>query len=108
MKVVTEQNIQQEISKGITLVDCYADWCGPCRMLTPVLEQLSNELHGKANIVKIDIDSAQNFASSVQVTSIPTMILFKEGKEVGRLVGLRDAATIRTFILSADKATLSF
>ncbi|NGX47219.1 MAG: Thioredoxin [Chlamydiae bacterium] len=97
-----EETFQQGIGTGLVLVDFYADWCGPCRMLTPVLEELVKELDGKARIAKIDIDKAQNTASSFQVTSIPTLILFKDGKEIGRLVGLRDKETIKEFILTGE------
>ena len=95
-----EETFHEGIHSGIVLVDFYADWCGPCRMLTPVLEDVARELGDAAKIAKIDIDKAQNIASTFQVTSIPTLILFKEGKEVGRLVGLRDQETIKDFIHS--------
>ncbi len=95
-----EETFQQGISAGLVLVDFYADWCGPCRMLTPVLEEVGKELSGKATIAKIDIDKAQGTATSYQVTSIPTLILYKDGKEVGRLVGLRDKDTIKEFVES--------
>lgn len=96
---LTEENFNNGVGHGLTLVDFYADWCGPCRMLTPVLEEVAKDVAGKAKIAKIDIDQAQKTASTYQVTSIPTLILFKEGKEVGRLVGLRDRETIKEFIL---------
>ncbi|NGX37919.1 MAG: Thioredoxin [Chlamydiae bacterium] len=98
-KLLSEENFEEGVSSGLTLVDFYADWCGPCRMLTPVLEEVADDVSGKAVIAKIDIDKAQKTASSFQVTSIPTLVLFKDGKEVGRLVGLRDRDTIKEFIL---------
>lgn len=101
-KYLTEENFETEISSGLTLVDFYADWCGPCRMLTPVLEEVAKEVKDKAVIAKIDIDKAQKTASTFQVTSIPTLVLFKEGKEVGRLVGLRDKDTIKDFIITGE------
>ncbi len=100
-KQLNDENFQENIKKGVTLVDFYADWCGPCRMLTPVLERVAKEVQDKASIVKLDIDASQQVTASFQVTSVPTMILFKEGKEVGRLVGLRDADAIKDFILGA-------
>lgn len=102
-KLLTEENFQQEVASGVTLVDFYADWCGPCRMLTPVLEEVSKELNGQAVVAKIDIDKAQKTASTFQVTSIPTLILFNGGKEVGRLVGLRDKETILEFVQTGAK-----
>jgi thioredoxin 1 len=100
IRKLTEENFEDEIGKGVTLVDFYADWCGPCRMLAPVLEKVAKEVSGKATIAKLDIDHAQKIASGFQVTSIPTLILFKDGKEVGRLIGLRDAEAVKEFILS--------
>lgn len=101
-KYLTEENFTEEVASGITLVDFYADWCGPCRMLTPVLEEVAQDVKGNATIAKIDIDKAQKTASAFQVTSIPTLVLFKDGKEVGRLVGLRDKETIKEFILTGQ------
>lgn len=101
MKHLTDETFSKEIAKGVTLVDFYADWCGPCRMLAPVLEQVSKELSAKASIAKVNIDSEQKTASHYQITSIPTMILFKDGKEVSRLMGLRSASAIKDFVLAA-------
>lgn len=102
-KELTEENFKEEIKKGVILVDFYADWCGPCRMLTPVLEKVAQKMQGTASVVKLDIDQAQRTAAGFQVTSIPTLILFKEGKEVGRLVGLRNEDDIKDFIVSSSK-----
>jgi thioredoxin 1 len=104
LKKMTEDTFDKDISQGTTLVDFYADWCGPCRMMTPILEQIAQEMKGSVAIAKIDVDNAQRIASSYQVTSIPTLILFKNGKEMGRVVGLRDAASLKEFIHSAAKA----
>jgi thioredoxin 1 len=95
---LSEDNFDREISKGVVLVDFYADWCGPCRMMTPVLEKVAREVEGQAVVAKLDIDRAQKAAAQFQVTSVPTLILFKDGQEVGRLVGLRDADAVREFI----------
>ena len=101
-KHLDEKNFEEGVSKGLTLVDFYADWCGPCRMLTPVLEELQQEIQDKAIIAKIDIDEAQKIASSFQVTSVPTLILFQDGKEIGRIVGLRDKEAIKEFIFTKE------
>ena len=101
IKYLSDANFNEEIKKGVTLVDFHADWCGPCRMLAPVLEQIATEMKGKAVIAKIDIEAEQKTASHFQITSIPTMILFKDGKEVSRLTGLRNADAVKQFILSA-------
>ena len=102
IKKFTEDTFTKDISSGVNLVDFYADWCGPCRMLTPVLEQVASDLKGKATVAKLDIDHAQKVASTYQVTSVPTLILFKNGKEAGRLVGLRDAEAIKDFIVAGS------
>ena len=95
---LNDDNFESEISKGVTLIDFYADWCGPCRMITPIVEELSKEFNGRAKIAKVDIDAAQNTASNFNVTSIPTLILFKDGAEVKRVVGVRDKKTLSEMI----------
>ncbi len=85
-----DNNFQQEIGAGLTLVDFYATWCGPCRMITPIIEKLVGMVEGKAKIAKVDIDQSQDTTASLQITSVPTLILFKDGKEVKRVVGVKD------------------
>ena len=101
VRKVTGEEFKKEIAKGVTLVDYFADWCGPCRMIAPVLEKVASEMGDKASIVKLDIDQYQDIAADYQITSVPTMILFKDGKEFGRIVGLRDGAQLKEFITSA-------
>jgi thioredoxin 1 len=100
IKVLTDGSFEKDIQKGVMLVDFHADWCGPCRMLAPVLEEVAKAIQGRASIGKVDIDAEQKIASDFQITSVPTMILFKDGKEVNRLVGLREANAIKEFILA--------
>jgi thioredoxin 1 len=76
-------------SKGVILVDFFATWCGPCQMLGPVLESVQEEVEGKAQVMKLDVDEGMNTASRYGVMSVPTMIIFKDGTEIQRLVGLR-------------------
>lgn len=85
-----DHNFQNETAKGVTLVDFYATWCGPCRMITPIVEHLSGTMQGKAKIAKLDIDKAPSVTSSLQITSVPTLIVFKDGKEVKRVIGVKD------------------
>ena len=101
MDQLTDDNFEEKIKQGVTLVDFFADWCGPCRMLTPVIEGVAAEMAGKAQFGKLDIDQNQKVAGQYQVTSVPTLILFKDGKEVNRLVGLRDAEAIKHFVSGA-------
>ena len=101
IKMIAEDVFESTIKEGVTLVDFYADWCGPCKMITPHLETVAKELEGKASIIKIDVDGSQRIASMYQVTSIPTLILFKKGEEVDRIVGVRNAKDIKEFINKA-------
>jgi thioredoxin 1 len=101
IKHLTDDNFKSAIANGVTLVDFHADWCGPCRMLSPVLEQLATEMDGKAIVAKVDIDAEQKTAAEFQISSVPTLILFKNGKEVNRLIGLRNADAVKNFMLSA-------
>ena len=100
VKHLTDEQFDNEIKKGVTLVDFHANWCGPCRMLAPILEDVARDLKGKAVVAKMDIDSEQKTAAHFEILSVPTMILFKDGQEVSRLVGLRNADAIKEFILS--------
>ena len=94
----TEESFEGAVASGAFLVDFYADWCGPCRMLYPILEKVANEVQGRVTIIKIDIDRAQKIAALYSITSVPTLLLFKDGKEIGRIVGLRDEKAIVQFL----------
>jgi thioredoxin 1 len=83
------------------LVDFWAPWCGPCRMVAPVVEELATEYDGKVSFVKINVDNNQKVAAQYGVMSIPTLILFKEGKPVANVVGFRPKAELKK---SLDKA----
>lgn len=93
-----DENFAKGISKGVVLVDFFADWCGPCRMMTPIIHNLAEEMKGKVTIAKLDIDASQKVTQQFQVTSIPTLILFKNGVEVGRVVGLRDSESLKSLV----------
>lgn len=71
-----------------TLIDFYAEWCGPCKMISPLLEQVSSEIGDTAKILKVDIDKNQSFAASYGIRSVPTLMIFKEGKVVWRQSGI--------------------
>lgn len=93
-----DENFDSEIAQGVTLVDFFADWCGPCRMMSPVIEAFATEMLQKVKVGKLDIDASQKTTQTYQVTSIPTLILFKNGKEVKRIVGLKDLAALKKLI----------
>ena len=101
-KVVTvsEENWEQEVLKSETpvLVDFWAQWCGPCRMVAPVLDQIAEEMDGKVRIVKLDVDANQQIAYQFQVSSIPTFILFKGGQMADRMMGAAPKTTFQSFI----------
>ncbi len=77
------------------LVDFYADWCGPCKMMSPVIEKLAEEFAGKAYVYKMNTDADGALAAGLGIMSIPTMILFRNGEEVDRVVGVVPEATLR-------------
>jgi len=86
---VTDQTFEQEVLKSETpvLVDFWATWCGPCKMIAPVLEEVAKEKDGALKIAKLDVDENPETAQKFGVMSIPTMLIFKNGQEVNRLVG---------------------
>ncbi len=85
---LTDSNFQEEISKGLVLVDFWAEWCGPCRMLGPIIEELAEQVKD-VKIAKLNVDDSQQTAMKYGVMSIPTVILFKDGQLVETLVGVR-------------------
>lgn len=101
LKHLDDENFQKTISQGVTLVDFYADWCGPCRRIAPIVEELATELKGKVTVAKLDVEKAQQTTASFQVMSIPTIIVFKDGKEFKRIVGLTDKRGLLNLVNSA-------
>ena len=85
----TQENFEQEVLKSsdITIVDFWATWCGPCKMLAPVLEELAEDMEGKAEIVKVDVDQEGDLAMKFGIMSVPTMIVFKNGEAVKQISG---------------------
>lgn len=98
---LTEQNFNNKIKKGVVLVDFWADWCMPCRMMAPILNEVAEASEGKATVYKLNVDEYQQVAAQYGIRNIPTMILFKDGKEFERLVGMK---TKESLMSSLDKA----
>lgn len=85
----TDQNFTAETGSGLVLADFWAPWCGPCKMIAPVLEELDSEMGDKVKIVKIDVDENQETAGRFGVMSIPTLIVLKDGEVVDKVVGFQ-------------------
>ena len=86
---LTDKNFQQKTKNRLVLVDFWAEWCAPCRMMAPILNEVVAELDGKAFVGKVDVQKYQELATKFKVRGIPTLILFKDGKEVNRFVGVK-------------------
>ncbi|WP_188453473.1 thioredoxin [Virgibacillus oceani] len=86
---VTDQNFSKETAEGLVLADFWAPWCGPCKMIAPVLEEIDGEMEEKVQIVKLDVDENQETAGKFGVMSIPTLLLFKDGNVVDQVIGFQ-------------------
>ena len=103
VKHFSNDTFQSEVlsGSGPILVDFWAPWCGPCKMLGPVIDGLADELSGKAVVGKVNIDDEPDLAAKYGVVSIPTIILFKDGEEVNRIVGLQSKLTLTQMVEQA-------
>ena len=93
IKYLKENNFEEEVKEGLVLVDFYADWCGPCKMIGEILENLEN-----INILKVNTDEHTELALNFGIMSIPALILFKDGNSVDKLIGLQSKTDILEFI----------
>jgi len=89
IKVLTEQNFNHQMKKGVILIDFWASWCAPCKMMVPVLNELSELLPANQSIGKIDVEKFPTLAAKFNIRGIPTMIMFLDGKEINRFVGMK-------------------
>ncbi len=95
-------NFAEATASGVALVDFWAEWCGPCKMLGPIIEEVAQEISDKAVVAKVDVDQAQQLAAQFNVRSIPAIFILKDGKVVDQFVGLQD----KTTLVNAVKAAL--
>ena len=91
LNIVTldSNNYQHQLKNGIALVDFWASWCMPCKMMAPILNEVAAEIDGKAKICKLDVEQYHDVSAKFSVRNIPTLILFKNGKEINRFVGVK-------------------
>lgn len=87
---LTDKNFNHQTKNNVVLIDFWAEWCAPCRMMAPVLNDVAGELNGNAYVGKVNIEQYQSLAQKFQVRNIPTMILLKDGKEINRFVGIKN------------------
>ena len=95
--VITDQTFEREVVQATArpvLVDCWAPWCGPCRMVGPIMDQLAAESQGHYRIAKLNVDDNPQTAARFQISSIPTMLIFKDGKLIDRLIGAQSKQAI--------------
>jgi len=99
---ITDANFEEEVlkSKSLVLVDFWAEWCGPCKMLSPIIDDISKEMSGKLKVVKINIDTNPLIPSKLGIRGIPTMILFKDGEQLTTKVGALPKASIVEWVNS--------
>lgn len=101
VKLLNDQNFKHQIKDGITLVDFWASWCMPCKMMVPILNDVSEELPANASVGKLNVEESQAIASQYNVRSIPTLILFKNGVEINRFVGVKPKDFLVSKIINA-------
>lgn len=97
VKEISDSTFKAEVldfKDTAVLVDFWAPWCGPCRMLAPIVEQMSVKFNGKLKVLKLNTDENQNTSMDYQITGIPCLIAFKDGKEINRFIGLRPAEAL--------------
>ena len=98
---LTQSTFRNQIQSGVTLVDFWAPWCGPCQVQLPIVDELAGEMAGQAVVAKVNVDEESHLAMEFGVTSIPTLILFKDGQVVETMVGLKSKQDLKSKIEAA-------
>ncbi|QFR38940.1 thioredoxin [Candidatus Gracilibacteria bacterium 28_42_T64] len=93
--VLNEENFKDTIKEGITLVDFWAEWCGPCQQMLPILEDFSKEMEGKMKVGKVNVDENPGISAEYRVMSIPTLIVLKDGEMVEQMVGVKSSDELK-------------
>ncbi|AVK49365.1 thioredoxin [Clostridium sp. MF28] len=100
IKILKENEFKSEIKDGLVVVDFYADWCAPCKMLAPIFEELALEMKETVKFVKVNVDNNQSVANEYNIASIPSLVIFKNGEMKDKLVGFRPKEDIKAEIES--------
>ena len=95
IKVVNSNEFKSEIKKDMVLVDFFAEWCGPCKILSSVLDELQGEFEDKVNIIKVNVDNSMDIVQQYNISNIPSLVILKKGKEVQRLIGFSPKQVIK-------------
>jgi thioredoxin 1 len=98
LRTLTDSNFDQEIKNGVVLVDFWAEWCGPCRRIAPIVEELAGQYDGRATVGKLNVDENPNVPGRFMIRGIPTLLLFKDGQLADTLVGLAPKEDIARMI----------
>lgn len=101
-KIINTSQFRSDVEsgKGVVVVDFFATWCGPCKMLAPVFESLGQEMNGEARFVKVDVDQSLEIAQQFNISTVPTMMIFKDGRPVESLVGFMPKEKIKSKVQS--------
>lgn len=98
VKIVNSSEFKEIVKEGLTIVDFFATWCGPCKMLAPIFEEVSNEMENKAKFIKVDVDQCGDIAGEYSIQTIPTIIILKDGEIVETMIGFLPKDVIKSNI----------